>query len=200
MKYELLIKDILKHTKNAKLTEEAEELERALNILRVVPKAANDMMDVGRLQKFEGKITAQGKLLLHGTIFCIECNNAERNTSSMQKPKELQIFLFEQNIIFSDIIGKKTQFTNPSYIYKSHIQVNKMTLQDIEDAGGKKFLICSTDPQRSGISFICLAPTIELHNEWVRTINHQLQKQFDFVNAIKNPIDYIKKMDSKGNS
>lgn len=82
------------------------------------------MMDVGRLQKFEGKITAQGKLLLHGTIFCIECNNSERNTSSMQKPKELQVFLFEQNIIFSDIIGKKTQFTNPSYIYKSHIQVD----------------------------------------------------------------------------
>lgn len=84
------------------------------------------MMDVGRLQKFEGKITAQGKLLLHGTIYCVECINAERNTSSMQKPKELQIFLFEQNIIFSDIIGKKTQFTNPSYIYKSHIQVGSL--------------------------------------------------------------------------
>lgn len=76
-----------------------------------------------------------------------------------------------------------------------------MTIQDIEDSGGKKFLICSTDPQRSGISFICMAPTIELHNDWVRTINIQLQKQFDFVNAIKNPIDYIKKMDStKSNS
>jgi hypothetical protein len=144
MKYELLIRDILKHTKRAGLIKEGDDLEQALNIMRVsdsikfvlvselillfvmfkvVPKAANDMMDVGRLQKFEGKITAQGKLLLHGTIFCIECNNTERNTSSMQKPKELQIFLFEQNIIFSDIIGKKTQFTNPSYIYKSHIQV-----------------------------------------------------------------------------
>ena len=81
------------------------------------------MMDVGRLQKFEGKITAQGKLLLHGLLLCIECNNTERNTSSIQKPKEYQVFLFEQNIIFSDVIGKKTQFTNPTYIYKSHIQV-----------------------------------------------------------------------------
>lgn len=35
MKYELLIKDILKHTKRAGLIEEAEELERALNIMRV---------------------------------------------------------------------------------------------------------------------------------------------------------------------
>lgn len=75
-----------------------------------------------------------------------------------------------------------------------------MTLQEVEDAGGKKFLICSTDPQRSNISFICMASTSELYAEWVRTINQQLQKQFDFVNAIKNPIDYIKKMDSKGNS
>lgn len=76
-----------------------------------------------------------------------------------------------------------------------------MTLQDIEDAGGKKFLICSTDPQRSGVSFICMAPTTELHVEWVRTINQQLKKQSDFVNAIKNPIDYIKKMDgTKSNS
>lgn len=83
------------------------------------------MMNVGRLQKFEGKITAQGKLLLHGTLFCVETNtSADRNTSSIQKPKELQVFLFEQNIIFSDIVGKKTQFTNPTYIYKSHIQVN----------------------------------------------------------------------------
>lgn len=82
------------------------------------------MMNVGRLQKFEGKITAQGKLLLHGTLICVETNNsADRNTSSIQKPKELQVFLFEQNIIFSDIVGKKTQFTNPNYIYKSHIQV-----------------------------------------------------------------------------
>jgi triple functional domain protein len=84
------------------------------------------MMNVGRLQKFEGKITAQGKLLLHGTLFCVETNNsADRNTSSIQKPKELQVFLFEQNIIFSDIVGKKTQFTNPTYIYKSHIQVRR---------------------------------------------------------------------------
>lgn len=76
-----------------------------------------------------------------------------------------------------------------------------MTIQEIEDTGGKKFLVCSTDPQRSGISFICMAATTDLHHEWMQTINHQLQKQFDFVNAIKNPIDYIKKMDStKSNS
>lgn len=82
-------------------------------------------MDVGRLQKFEGKITAQGNLLLHGPLLCTEgTNNAERNSSVAIKPRELQVFLFQQSIIFSEIVGKKTQFVNPSYIYKNHIQVN----------------------------------------------------------------------------
>lgn len=35
MKYELIIRDILKHTKRAGLIEEGDELERALNIMRV---------------------------------------------------------------------------------------------------------------------------------------------------------------------
>lgn len=53
MKYELLLKDILKHTQRAGLTEEVPGLKDAMHIMRVVPKQANDMMDVGRLQKFE---------------------------------------------------------------------------------------------------------------------------------------------------
>lgn len=86
------------------------------------------MMDVGRLQKFEGKITAQGKLLLHGPLLCTEGAGAgtDRNTNLVIKPRELQVFLFEQNIIFSEIVGKKTQFTNPSYIYKTHVQVGSI--------------------------------------------------------------------------
>lgn len=154
MKYELLLKAIYEHTERAGLKEELPNLVLAIEVMRVstttiltapvghfihvinlsflcvayqiVPKAANDMMDVGRLQKFEGSITAQGKLLLHGPLLCVEgISNFDRNSSIVSKPRELQVFLFEQSIIFSDIIGKKTQFTNPSYIYKNQIQVNR---------------------------------------------------------------------------
>lgn len=83
------------------------------------------MMDLFRLQKFDGKITAQGNLLLHGPLLCTEtASNFERNSSLAIKPRELQVFLFQQSIIFSEIVGKKTQFVNPSYIYKNHIQVS----------------------------------------------------------------------------
>lgn len=196
MKYELLFKDILKHTQRAGLTEEIPGLADAMHIMRVVPKAANDMMDVGRLQKFEGKITAQGKLLLHGPLYCVEgASSSDKNSYNTQKPKEVHVFLFEQNIIFAEIVGKKTQFTSPSYIYKAHIQVNKMTLQDLSDqTNGNRFSLCSIDPQRSSLSFICTAPTIELHNEWLNTIRNILQTQNDFLKAIQSPIAYQKEL------
>ncbi|XP_049540930.1 triple functional domain protein [Anopheles darlingi] len=196
MKYELLLKDILKHTQRAGLTEEIPGLKDAMHIMQVVPKAANDMMDVGRLQKFEGKITTQGKLLLHGPLYCVEgASSSDKNSYNSQKPKELHVFLFEQNIIFAEIVGKKTQFTSPNYIYKAHIQVNKMTLQDVSDqTNGNRFSLCSMDPQRPGISFICTAPTVELHNEWLNTIHEILKTQNDFLKALVSPIAYQKEL------
>lgn len=50
MKYQLLLKDILKHTEKA--GEDTKDLQRAVAVMHVVPKAANDMMNVGRLQGF----------------------------------------------------------------------------------------------------------------------------------------------------
>lgn len=53
MKYQLMLKDILKYTERAGLTNEIDPLRAAFKIMVIVPKAANDMMDVGRLQGFE---------------------------------------------------------------------------------------------------------------------------------------------------
>lgn len=67
----------------------------------------------------QGKITAQGKLLLHGQLYC----STELSRLPSKEFKELQVFLFEQAIIFSEIVGKRTQFIQPVFIYKAHIQV-----------------------------------------------------------------------------
>jgi hypothetical protein len=53
MKYQLLLRDIYKYTERAKLHSETESLRQAMQVMQVVPKAANDMMDVGRLQGFD---------------------------------------------------------------------------------------------------------------------------------------------------
>uniref|UniRef100_A0A8C9D6H6 Trio Rho guanine nucleotide exchange factor n=1 Tax=Panthera leo TaxID=9689 RepID=A0A8C9D6H6_PANLE len=52
MKYQLLLKDFLKYSKKASL--DTSELERAVEVMCIVPKRCNDMMNVGRLQGFDG--------------------------------------------------------------------------------------------------------------------------------------------------
>ncbi|XP_026679021.1 rho guanine nucleotide exchange factor 25-like [Diaphorina citri] len=69
------------------------------------------MMDVARLKGFDGKITAQGKLLMRGPLYCTETSVAS-SSSSNSRGKELQVFLFEQSMIFSEAVGKKTQFSS----------------------------------------------------------------------------------------
>lgn len=56
-----MLNDILKYTHRAK--DRTEVLEKALAVMKVVPKACDDMMQVGRLQNFEGNLNAQGRLL-----------------------------------------------------------------------------------------------------------------------------------------
>lgn len=71
MKYQLLLKEFLRYTERANLMRERQDLMRAVEIMLVVPKSADDMMNVGRLNGFPGKLTAQGKLIKQGILlFC----------------------------------------------------------------------------------------------------------------------------------
>lgn len=51
MKYQLLLKDILKQTERSQ--ESVLSLHKAMDVMHTVPKAANNMMEVGRLHKFD---------------------------------------------------------------------------------------------------------------------------------------------------
>ncbi|XP_076248755.1 trio Rho guanine nucleotide exchange factor isoform X3 [Calliopsis andreniformis] len=188
-KYQLLLREALRLTERTQRISEIEGLRAAVHVMRIIPKAANDMMDVGRLQGFDGKITAQGKLLLHGPLLVSELSNIP------SKGREWQVFLFEQNIIFSEAVGKKTQFTNPAYIYKAHIQVNKMSLEECYD-DPEKFVIRSTDPRKPGLGFSCSAfeENGPRKQEWVDMITAILQTQRDFLKAIQSPIAYQKEL------
>ena len=49
----MLLEAILKYSERAGLTEEATAIQSAFRVMQTTPKAANEMMDVGRLQGFE---------------------------------------------------------------------------------------------------------------------------------------------------
>ena len=88
-------------------------------------------------------MTAQGKLLLQDSFLVCETFTAvaqpgqtpkekdkkkeEDSSATNNKFKERQIFVFEQVAIFSESLSsgnhKKSTYSSPVYIYKSHIQV-----------------------------------------------------------------------------
>lgn len=65
MKYQLLLKDILKYTERAH--EPVISLHKAMDVMHAVPQAANNMMEVGRIDGFE--VSNSIRILFHGIIF-----------------------------------------------------------------------------------------------------------------------------------
>ncbi|XP_028324438.1 kalirin RhoGEF kinase b isoform X2 [Gouania willdenowi] len=180
-KYQLLLKDFLKYTSKAGL--DCEEVEKALELMSLVPKRCNDMMNLGRLQGYEGKLTSQGKLLQQET-FCVW----EQDGGVLSRSKERGVFLFEQIVIFSELLRKGSN--NPGYQFKNSIKVNYLAMQDSVDGDPCKFLLWS---RGSAERFTLQASSASIKMTWVETIAALLDTQNNFLSALQSPIEYQRK-------
>lgn len=153
MMYQLLLKNMLKYTERAKLLDEAKELSRAVRVMNTIPKRANDMMKLGRLQGFDRRLSAQGHLLQQGQLSISFTTNAPRSASLAEikamsmKAKQRQVFLFEKILLVSKIISAKSEFSLPWFNFKSEFPVNWMSLHD-DLSDPCKFCIVCTNPQQ----------------------------------------------------
>ncbi|XP_073502231.1 kalirin-like [Phyllobates terribilis] len=180
-KYQLLLKDFLKYSQKAGL--ECSETEKAVELMCLVPKRCNDMMNLGRLQGFEGKLTAQGKLLQQDTFFVIE-----QESGLQSRPKERRVFLFEQIVIFSELLRKGS--STPGYMFKRGIKMNYLVLEENVDNDPCKFALMSRDTSER---VILQAANSEIKQAWVQDISLVLETQRDFLNALQSPIEYQRK-------
>lgn len=108
MKYQLLLRDIYKYTERAKLYSETESLRQAMQVMQVVPKAANDMMDVGRLQGFDVSYIQLTTLLWYVCLNVGICTRALRKSGYF-----LKLFLISPYIC-SAIFCKAVSHENAS--------------------------------------------------------------------------------------
>ncbi|XP_044208535.1 rho guanine nucleotide exchange factor 25 isoform X1 [Thunnus albacares] len=192
MKYQLLLKDFLKYYTKAGM--DTEELEKAVEVMCFVPKRCNDMMNVGRLQGFEGKITAQGKLLQQDTFTV-----TEQDSSFLSRAKERRVFLFEQLVIFSEPIDRKKGFSLPGYIFKNSIKVSCLGVEPTVEGDDARFVLTSRNPDGSVVRFQLLASSPEICRAWVNDVVQILESQRNFLNALQSPIEYQRR-ESKSNS
>ncbi|KAM6977783.1 rho guanine nucleotide exchange factor 25, partial [Aplochiton taeniatus] len=192
MKYQLLLKDFLKYYTQAAM--DTEELEKAVEVMCFVPKRCNDMMNVGRLQGFEGKITAQGKLLQQDTFTV-----TEQESSFLSRAKERRVFLFEQLVIFSEPIDRKKGFSLPGYTFKSSIKVSCLGVEPSAEGEPGRFVLTSRGPDGSVMRYLMQAASPEVGCAWVNDVGQILETQRNFLNALQSPIEYQRR-ESKSNS
>uniref|UniRef100_A0A672YTR2 Kalirin RhoGEF kinase a n=1 Tax=Sphaeramia orbicularis TaxID=375764 RepID=A0A672YTR2_9TELE len=170
-KYQLLLKDFLKYSTKAGM--DCEQIEKAVDLMSQVPKLCNDMMNLGRLQGYEGKLTSQGKLLQQETFFV-----TEQDTGVLSRSKERRVFLFEQIVIFSELLRKGS--STPGYQFKKSIKVSYLGLEDSVDNDPCKFVLsCRGSSER----FTLQAANVDIKQVWVRHIQEVLDAQSNFLSA-----------------
>ncbi|KAJ8260147.1 hypothetical protein GJAV_G00177600 [Gymnothorax javanicus] len=192
MKYQLLLKDFLKYYTKAGM--DTADLEKAVEVMCFVPKRCNDMMNVGRLQGFEGKITAQGKLLQQDTFMVVE-----QESSFLPRARERRVFLFEQLVVFSEPIDRKKGFSLPGYIFKNSIKVSCLGVEDCVDGDPCRFALTSRGTDGNSIRFVMQTATPDVRQAWVTDVGQILETQRNFLNALQSPIEYQRK-ENKSNS
>ncbi|XP_067366438.1 triple functional domain protein isoform X5 [Channa argus] len=182
MKYQLLLKDLLKVSKKAGV--DTTELEKAVEVMCVVPKRCNDMMNVGRLQGFDGKIVAQGRLLLQDTFMV-----SDQDGGLLSRMKERRVFLFEQIVIFSEPLDKKKGFSTPGYLFKNSIKVSWLGLEENAD-DPCKFTLTSRSSSGNSERYTLHSLSPGISHVWIHQVSQILENQRNFLNALTSPIEY----------
>uniref|UniRef100_A0A3B5N047 Rho guanine nucleotide exchange factor (GEF) 25b n=1 Tax=Xiphophorus couchianus TaxID=32473 RepID=A0A3B5N047_9TELE len=176
MKYQLLLKDFLKYY--SKAGRDVEKLQKAVEVTCFVPKRCNDMMNVGRLQGFEGKITAQGKLLQQDTF-----SVSEQEGNLVSRARERRVFLFELLVIFSEPIEKKKGFPLPGYTFKNSIKVSCLGVEGPPQEDPCCLVLTSRGTDGSVTRFIMHASSPEIQQAWYNDVVQILETQRNFLNG-----------------
>uniref|UniRef100_A0A672LU48 Triple functional domain protein-like n=1 Tax=Sinocyclocheilus grahami TaxID=75366 RepID=A0A672LU48_SINGR len=153
-------------------------LKKAVEVMCVVPKRCNDMMNVGRLQGFDGKIVAQGRLLLQDTFMV-----SDQDGGLLSRMKERRVFLFEQIVIFSEPLDKKKGFSMPGYLFKNSVKVSWLGLEESPDNDPCKFILTSRSSAGSTEHYVLHSSNRAVCLVWIQQISSILENQRNFLNG-----------------
>uniref|UniRef100_A0A4W5NZU8 non-specific serine/threonine protein kinase n=1 Tax=Hucho hucho TaxID=62062 RepID=A0A4W5NZU8_9TELE len=173
-KYQLLLKDFLKYSSKAGLDCQEMEVTEAIFV--------TDPVCVRALSVPQGKLTSQGKLLQQETFFV-----TEQDTGVLSRSKERRVFLFEQIVIFSELLRKGS--STPGYQFKKSIKVSYLGLEEHVDNDPCKFVLsCRGSAERLTLQ----AANQDIKQVWVQHVSQVLDAQSNFLSALQSPIEYHK--------
>uniref|UniRef100_A0A673JKG2 MCF.2 cell line derived transforming sequence-like 2 n=1 Tax=Sinocyclocheilus rhinocerous TaxID=307959 RepID=A0A673JKG2_9TELE len=182
-KYQLMLKEMLKCSKNSEGTA---ELEEALATMLDIIKSVNDSMHQIAITGFEGNLNDLGKLLMQGS-FNVWTDHKKGHSKVKDlarfKPMQRHLFLYHKMLLFC----KKREETSdgheksPSYSFKHSLKMSSVGITENVKGDIKKFEIWYNGREEV---YIVQAPSMEVKNTWVSEIRKVLTSQLEACRGI----------------
>ncbi|KAI5138858.1 Proto-Oncogene Dbl [Manis pentadactyla] len=175
-KYQLLLKELLKYSKDCK---GSDELNKALDTMRDLLKSVNDSMHQTAIHGYIGNLNELGKMIIQGAFSV--WNGHKKGATKMKdfarfKPMQRHIFLYEKAVIFCKrhVESGESSTRYPSYNFKHCLKMDEVGVTEYVKGDDRKFEIWYVGKEEV---YIIQAPNTNVKMTWVKEIRIVLLKQ-----------------------
>ncbi|KAL2094700.1 hypothetical protein ACEWY4_009419 [Coilia grayii] len=175
-KYQLLLKELLKHSANSDHTS---ELQGALNAMLNLLKSVNDSMHQIAITGYEGELSDLGRVLMQGS-FNVWISHKKASTRMKDlarfKPMQRHLFLHERALLFCkkrEENGDGSERTS-SYSFKHCLRMNAVGITETIKGDSKKFELWYSGREEV---YLIQAPSVEVKVAWLTEIRKILTNQ-----------------------
>ncbi|XP_072200050.1 probable guanine nucleotide exchange factor MCF2L2 isoform X7 [Excalfactoria chinensis] len=177
-KYQLLLKEMLKCSKNSEGTA---ELEEALATVLDIIKSVNDSMHQIAITGYEGDVGELGKLLMQGSFNVWTDHKKGHNKVkdlARFKPMQRHLFLYTKMLLFCKKREENTDGheKTASYSFKNSLKMSTVGITENVKGDNKKFEIWYNGREEV---YIIQASSVELKNTWISEIRKVLTGQLE---------------------
>uniref|UniRef100_A0A4W4F9B2 MCF.2 cell line derived transforming sequence b n=1 Tax=Electrophorus electricus TaxID=8005 RepID=A0A4W4F9B2_ELEEL len=175
-KYQLLLKELLKHSTESQYVS---EMQGALNAMLDLLKSVNDSMHQIAITGYEGELKDLGGLLMQGSfsVWVSHRKGATRVKDMARfKPMQRHLFLHERALLFCkkrEENGDGPERT-ASYSFKHCLRMSSVGITENIKGDVKKFEICYSGREEV---YIVQAPTVDVKMAWLGEIRKILTSQ-----------------------
>ncbi|XP_056140166.1 proto-oncogene DBL [Lampris incognitus] len=173
-KYQLLLKELLKHCTEAQYRC---ELQEALDSMLELLKAVNDSMHQIAITGYQGDLSQLGRVVLQGgfSVWISHKRAAVRMKELARfKPMQRHLFLYDHALLLCKRRDEDTHDRTPFYSFKHCLRMSAVGITETVKGDAKKFEIWYSGREEV---YIVQAPTAEVKSSWLTEIRRILNNQ-----------------------
>ncbi|XP_064216930.1 proto-oncogene DBL isoform X5 [Aotus nancymaae] len=175
-KYQLLLKELLKYSKDC---EGSAQLKEALDAMLDLLKSVNDSMHQIAINGYIGNLNELGKMIMQGG-FSVWIGHKKGATKMKDlarfKPMQRHLFLYEKAIVFCKRRVESGEGSDryPSYSFKHCWKMDEVGITEYVKGDNRKFEIWYGEKEEV---YIVQAPNVDVKMTWLKEIRNILLKQ-----------------------